>query len=547
MAAVLVAVLFDGFLTAPFWFDEQWRAYQIALPGLHMGLGDSYAPLSPTWVLLERALIQVLPTKELVLRLPELACGLLLGPAFYLLARKLMPRWIALVAALALIINPATIYYGTQMKTYVVEALATVVILLLWCRARRAERLSGRLGWYGAIVFVASFSVPMPFVVGPLFALDLVEGVARHRADRRALVRQVAGPLAAGAALLIYTLVVILPQSAAGYTINWRPYYAPHDLSALWSFLTSHAPTYLVGSVTGTPELDTLAIGRAPTGRVLSDLIDLVLFTLVVLGAYRVRRQALGRAVCAVAFGGLLLQFVGSWTRSWPFGSTRAAFFFVPVVYLLVGAGVAGAVEGARRAGLGRWVAAGALASVLAVGVLVTVRDISNDRRLHGDVGMVRLMSLVRPAVAAARTEYRPGTLVYVWLDGQVQFGPHGKGWTFYMNSYDWPSGVDPSPRIPLRATHFDGGFPNPNPELAAFLASHPRLRRLLVVGVGQMDPVLLRYGFRLYWVRTYFQTCQVLLWVRRGPRRLAAVPAGARGATGRLAGVPVGRRGTTA
>lgn len=529
LVTVVVAILFDGFLTAPFWFDEQWRAYQIALPGLHMGLGDSYAPLSPTWVLVERSLIELLPTKELVLRVPEMVCGLLLGPAFYLLARKLMLRWIAVVATLALILNPATIYYGTQMKTYGVEALATVVVLLLWCRGRRARSPRTRLGWYGAIAVVGSFSVPVPFIVGPLFALDLVEGVARHRRNLRALGERIAGPLAAGAALLIYTLVAIIPQSLAGATINWRADYAPHRVSALWSFLTSHAPTYLVGSITGVPELDTVRIWRAPTGRVLSDLIDAVLFAVVVLGAYRIRRRPLGRAVIAVACGGLLLQFIASWARTWPFGGTRADVFFAPVVFLLAGAGVAALVQRARRPGSARWLAIGGFLGVLGLSAVVAARDLRNDRALHGDPGVVRLMSLMPQVVTQARQEYRPGTLVYVWLDGQVQFGAHGKGWTFYMDDYDWPTELARVPRIPLRVTYFDGGFPDPNGPLNAFLAAHPHLHRLLVVGVTRMNPVLHRYGFRLHRSVNYFLTCYLMVWARPERRPLTPARASAR------------------
>ena len=130
--AAAAAAVFGGLLDQPFWFDEQSRAYQIALPGLHMGAASGYAPLSLGWVLVEKAAIAVLPRTEFVLRLPELVALLLLGPACYVLARKLMPTGIAFLLAAALVANPATVYYGTQLKAYIVEALATVVILLLW-------------------------------------------------------------------------------------------------------------------------------------------------------------------------------------------------------------------------------------------------------------------------------------------------------------------------------------------------------------------------------------------------------------------------------
>src|ERR1700678_889601 len=79
LSAIAIAV-FAGFISQPFWLDEQSRAYQVGLPGLQMGLGNSYAPLSLGWVLAEKAVIAVLPSTEVVLRLPELICLLALGP-----------------------------------------------------------------------------------------------------------------------------------------------------------------------------------------------------------------------------------------------------------------------------------------------------------------------------------------------------------------------------------------------------------------------------------------------------------------------------------
>jgi hypothetical protein len=515
------AVVFRGFYGQSFWLDEQSRAYQIALPGLHMGLGDSYAPLSLGWVLVEKAAIALFGTTEFVLRLPELLCWLLLGPAFFLLARKLMPRAVAFLLAAGLVCNPATVYYGTQLKAYIVEALATVTILLVWARARQAARPRARLGWYAAIPALALFSVPAPFVAGPLLALDLVDAVREHRRDIRALAGRALAPLAAGAALLAYVVGFILPQSFAASYNAWTDFFPPHGAGALWNFLVDKEQTYLVGAVTGIPEFDTRVITMILPGTqpLLADAIKLSLVVLVVAGVWELRRGALGRGVIAAAIGGLVLQFVASLAHRWPFGLTRADVFFVPLLYLVAGAGVAGLVRQLRRGRRARWSTGVVLLAISGVAVFALGEDLRNERDLLRRMPIIRLMGNLRPAVAAARDQYRPGTLAYVWTDGRFGYGPHGKGWAFYMDDYDWSGATRLTPRIPPADTYYSGAYPSPGPELAAYLTRHPHATRLIVAGVRAMSPVLHRNGFHLSWQRFYPDTLLLMVWTRRGSR----------------------------
>lgn len=527
--AAAAAAVFGGLLDQPFWFDEQSRAYQIALPGLHMGAGNSYAPLSLGWVLVEKAVIAVLPTTEFVLRLPELVALLLLGPACYVLARKLMPKVIAFLLAAALVANPATVYYGTQLKAYIVEALATVVLLLLWGRAREATATLARLAWYAAIAVVGLFSVPAPFVVGPLFAIDLVEAGWAHRADLRALAQRLLGPLVAGAALLAYVVAFVLPQSFATSYNSWQAFYAPHGAAALWHFLVAKEQTYLVGAVTGIPIYDTRAITLIlpATNQALADAIKLTVLALVLAGIWELRRCVLGRGVIVAALGGLVLQLIASLDRQWPFGLTRADVFFVPLVYLLVGAGAASLWRRVRRGQPSRWIAAVALLASAVVALLAAVQNLRATHDLLHRTPIVRLMSNLRPAIAAARREYRPGTMAYVWTDGRYRYGPHGKGWIFYMDDYDWSGPTRSAALIPLADTYFAGAWPNPNPELGGYLTRHPHTNRLIVAGVKAMSPVLTQAGFRLSWQHYYPQALLLMVWTRQGP---AARPGGLRG-----------------
>ncbi len=524
LAAVLLLIFltavaitaFAVFLDQPFWLDEQSRAYQVGLAGLHMGLGNSYAPLSLGWVLIEKAAIAVLPTTELVLRLPELLCLLALGPSCYLLARKLMPPAVAFLVAAALVCYPANAYYGTQFKAYIVEALATVLILLVWARAREEAAWSARLRWYAAIAVLGLFSVSAPFVIAPLFALDLVDAARAPRGDALAIAQRIAGPLGAGAVVLAYFVGFVLPQSfAAGYNA-WNGFYPPHSAVALWHFLVAEAPTYLVGAVTAVPAFDTSVIMSIfHTDRFLSDAIELILFLLVLAGILELRRHVVGRGAIVAALAGLLLQFAASWDRHWPFGLTRAGIFYVPLVYLLAGGGVVGVGRHLRRGRRARWPAAIFLVATAAVAVTAEAQNLRNERDLLRQMPISRLLGDVRPAVAAARLEYRPGTLAYLWIDGMFRYGAHAKGWVFYMDDYDWSGPTRSAPRIPLADTYFAGAYPDPLPELTAYLARHPAVNRLIVAGVSGMSPTLVNAGFRLTWERYYPKTFLLMVWVR--------------------------------
>ena len=511
---VAMTAVFTRLLVAPFWFDEASRAYQIALPGLHTGAGASYAPLSLGWLFGERALIQVLPTTELVLRLPELIAYLALGPAFYVLARRLMPRIVAFLVTAMLISNPVAAYYGTQLKAYAVEALATVLLILVWQRARGA-RPRAATGWYAAIAAISLFSIPAPFVVAPLFAIDVVGVAMAHRRSLVEFAEHAAGPALAGAALLVYNVTFVLPQGfAAGYSA-WAGFLPPHGLAPLWRFVRVLEPTYLVGAVTGANALDTRHIGFVHTGVALADGVKLLMSILLVAGILARWRCPVGRGVIAVGLGGLALQFAASLAHRWPFGLTRADVFFVPVIYLLAGAGVAAIARHTQRGSRWRLAAGAVLAATVVAAVGAGVNNVRDAGRVIRRVPIIREMQGIRQVVAAARREYRPGTLAYLWLDGRFRFGPHGKGWTFYMSDYEWSGPTGNAPRVPPGDTYFAGSWSAPEAELASYLAHHVGASRLLVAGAPAFDPVLSRAGFRMIWSRAYPATCVLSVWVR--------------------------------
>jgi 4-amino-4-deoxy-L-arabinose transferase-like glycosyltransferase len=148
MAAVALCIWFRPLLTSGLWWDEQWRAYHVLLPGFHLDLGGTYAPTSPAWLLVDKLFVVLLGVREWVLRIPSVVAWVLIGPLTYRLSRRVMGRLASLVAGIALGVTPAVLYFGTELKPYATETLATVAIILAWAKARETEG-KGRLLWYG--------------------------------------------------------------------------------------------------------------------------------------------------------------------------------------------------------------------------------------------------------------------------------------------------------------------------------------------------------------------------------------------------------------
>ncbi|HUZ20754.1 MAG TPA: hypothetical protein VMU75_09325 [Acidimicrobiales bacterium] len=487
--------------TAPFWFDEQVRAYDLTQPGLHTDLHNTYAPMAFGWMLLEKLAVLVLGAHEWAFRSPMILAWVLLGPAAYLVGRRLAPRPIAFGVAAALVVNPAVVYYAMQLKPYAVEALVTLASVLVWSHARASGATRRRLGWYGALSGLGLLSVPAPFVIAPLLTLDLARAARRRHAGWHAAANDLAAPALAGAVVLVEMVAFVLPQTFDLHYPNWQGLFLPHGTAAV-QVVARQLPTFLAGSWTGLPLFGDPFFQEVVPPALPSALAlvgNLVVGALVLAGSWSVRRHPLGRGLVAVLLGGGLLQLVASGLREWPFGLTRVDLFVVPVIYLLAGAGLAalaraavsrrarggvrprqlrpGAPSGAAPAWLGR------AAFALALGVLSALVSygVRGDLAIGRDLPLTRWDQGVRSAVARARQEATAGTVAIVLLDGQGGFGRRGKGWAFYMDSYDYPGRLGRAPRVPLDATWFATDDASGVSGATGFLRSHPGARQVLL------------------------------------------------------------------
>jgi len=70
--AALVLAQVRAKLSAPFWYDEQWRAYHLSLTrGFWQELQHVNTAVAAGWVVVERASVLVLGNAEWAWRLPQ--------------------------------------------------------------------------------------------------------------------------------------------------------------------------------------------------------------------------------------------------------------------------------------------------------------------------------------------------------------------------------------------------------------------------------------------------------------------------------------------
>lgn len=485
LVALTVAglVRFGPTLDRGLWFDEQWRAYHIALPGLGMDLATSYAPMSAGWLLAEKAAAAV-SHAEWALRLPTVVALVALGLATYLLARLVTGPAAALLAAAATLVNPATVSFGLQLKPYVPEELVSVALVLVWAAAGRRDG-PGRIGSGLLLGLLAVCSVPAVFVLVPLVGLDLAQALRAPEERKQRLRWATVQAAVAGAAALAHFALFVRPQSAILGTEFWDGFFLPRDGGAL-AFLGRQTEGFLIGFPTGEGALHGVrfagfALDPLPGG--LRWPLIAAQLLLAAAGTRALLRHRVGTGVVTGLFGGLLLVLVGAAARMWPFGFVRVNLFLLPLWWVVLAAGLAALAGHVRQAAAlpGRLAAgAGAVLTALALGAV-----------LGHDVGQVTAMN--RPVVALdqelptlldrVRTQTAPGTIDVVNLDGHQGYGPYAKGWDFYLGQAGREAAV-PTLRL---------GSRDQNAALVRFLADHPEARQVLLYNESGVGPATAR------------------------------------------------------
>jgi len=482
--AALVLAQVRAKLSAPFWYDEQWRAYHLSLTrGFWQELQHVNTAVAAGWVVVERASVLVLGNAEWAWRLPQAVAVPALGVLTWRVARHCLGLKVtasAIIAA-AMIANGPILGYAVQLKPYSVEALCCVVALRLWLEASDPHRhhrrqILRRLGVYAGIGMCALVATPLVFVVAPLLVIDLARGL-RHS---RELAGRVGPTALAGVIALAHLIWFVLPQTRSANIHYWDADFLPRAGRPGFVFVGRQLATFVPDVVSN--------------GLPLPEAVHAVLVSVLVVGltAGTVLALADRRAwpLPVTLAGALASELAASALRLWPFGFVRVNLFLVPLFYLLAGFGIArlaavaigGAWGWARR---GRPVVAARAAGVVALAAVLVATGagcwgvarasaavIARQHRLERNTAWGAGM---RTLVGQARDEANPRDLAIVAGFMGV------KGWSYYMLHYDgWPSDVwRHQPISPDRTLIAD---PPDQRSVRAFLRAHPGAERVLLL-----------------------------------------------------------------
>lgn len=440
---VVVLLLLGKTLTAPFWFNEQWRAsYFSYLGGWEQGIrADHITSIATGWFLVERWTGELFGSTELSLRMATAIFLVLDCLLLYLLARRWVPTPVACVVALLAGLITDLVVYAVQLAPYDVDAAATAAVLLLYEMSRETTRTVSLLLYFG-IGVACFFGTSTLFVAAPVLAFDaacsLRPGGERWR---------IAGIAGAGAMALVNVAIQTSQNPKAQYQA-FASGYPPHGLVTQVRFYWDGVTSIVQNGLTD---------GRW-LGEPLHWVLVFIWSTLIVAGVVTIVRRRVAVVLLVAIVGSLLVTVVTSELRVWPFGFSRTNTYEVPLLILLaaVGAsGIGGVVRGTVPGGRGRHarnqrraeriVAAAFVVFGLAGATLAATYEIGGIQKITRQQPPVGYGDGVRSAVATARGEARPGAAVVVAGVMAVN------AWQYYLFDY---TGTAVRTGPPIAASH---------------------------------------------------------------------------------------------
>jgi hypothetical protein len=360
------------FSNASLWLDELLVSRNIlGLPLSHLLtkplLLDQVAPRG--FLLLEKVAVDTLGRNELALRFFPFLCSVASVFLFHRLANRALGGWAAVIALALFAIAIPLIQYGVEVKQYIFDATAAMLLLNLALTLRDPETTTRRLVLTGLAAFViiwfSQASVVVMAGIGAALAVEWL--MSRDRRTARALLITI--PLWAAASLVAIAagLRSMNPSTREFMDDFWStgflplPFTLPGTLAWLWK--------------------QSLSLFTDPT--LLQYPLPLVFVTLGVLGVVILWRTR--RAVTLVLLGPFVLAVVAAVAHQYPLRG-RLMFYLVPGVLLAIAAGV----DQLRRwmAMLSRPLGAVVAAAALAPPVIVFAKghppyEIENNRAIY--------------------------------------------------------------------------------------------------------------------------------------------------------------------
>jgi hypothetical protein len=496
--SLAIVVYLRDFVSRPLAFDEQWRAYFISLgPDIVHRFDDIPAPMSAGWTALEWLNTRVLPNNEMVLRLPQTVALAALAVATYVLSRRWLPVLGAWAVAAALLLNGPLLVYGMLMKPFVFEAMCGVLVLVGWLWLQDGTHPPAtHLLAYAGIGLATVFAASAIFLAIPLLAL----GLWRQRRG------PVLGLTLAGSAVTaviagLHMKFFFLRQGQLLKEPYWQSFFVPHSSQAV-SFLVDQAKAFArlpSASFLSPDTADQYLAGSIPPVSALAAALGIAFVVLVAWGVVVAARTATGRALLAALFGALAIQFVASWLEKWPFGMVRVNLVLVPLLYVVIGLGVADLVRramavvrppadptgstgssGAPTAVAGRVVVVGlAVVALLSVAVAIPV-EAKTVRGFEARYSSPLFVDRIRDAVAVVRSVAGPDDVVVAVLDHN--------GWAYYSLYYD-DAGLDAAAVARVPADHTLQVDDFLSPEIKPFVEAHPTAQHVVVFNFMGISP----------------------------------------------------------
>ncbi|QEH36712.1 hypothetical protein OJF2_52970 [Aquisphaera giovannonii] len=336
---------------------------------------EQLAPVG--FLIVERAISQVLGGHLLALRLLPLACGLASLPLFRSLATRWLSPRAALLAMMLFAFSSDLVYYSSELKPYMGDVAVGLAALVTASACLERPRRPGALARFAAIAAASPwFSFPSVFVVAAGGAVLLAD--AARRRDARDIGRLAAIAVSWGIGVLgtrAYAQVML--GTTNGMYVFWNFAFPP--------LLPLNRPEF--GKLTGivlevlVNPLDLVAPGL-PAAFVALPVV------LLVLGSVSLaRRERWGFALLALP---VVFSYLAAALRIYPFHG-RLILGLTPGLYLVIAEGVA--AIGRRLGRHAAWVVAAALL-VFPVysSILQATGNDPRDFNAHGDLHRNRFM-----------------------------------------------------------------------------------------------------------------------------------------------------------
>ncbi len=332
MAAVLIGLALQAYhyLRRPvMWHDEAAITLNVLSRDAIELLGPlRYAQAAPPLFLwAERGLCLLLGDGLYALRLVPFLASCLALLLFVGVARYWLPASSAAWTVLLFGTSDRFLRHGCEVKPYAVDLLVSTAVLAAYT-SMRGWPLRRRIGLYAlAAPPLLWLSYPACFLYAGLL-IALLPEVGRERSLFTGLLYG----LWAGVVAVAFGLLVLGPiraQRCAELDAYWVDYFP--DLIHPW-----RVPGWVAGST-----LDLLHYACNPVGESLA--------VLAVIGGWRLWRGGERRLLLLLTapLGAALLAAA---LKSYPYGGSRLQFYAAPLVLLLVGLGLAPALDWLRRA-----------------------------------------------------------------------------------------------------------------------------------------------------------------------------------------------------